>query len=107
MKSIWPRDPSAPAWVTNVCSVPEVFVTPAPLIVKANPGETVTVKALAPGLKIMLSSSISLDNATPEILESAKVATSLGPLGTVAGVQLAAVFQSLLIGFRFQVALSA
>ena len=32
---------------------------------------------------------------------------SAGPLGTVAGVQFAAVFQSLLIGWRFQVALSA
>jgi hypothetical protein len=36
-----------------------------------------------------------------------KVAMSSGPLGTVAGVQLAAVFQSPLAGLRFQVALPA
>jgi len=40
-------------------------------------------------------------------VDSPKVATSSGPLGTVAGVQLSAVFQSLLIGLALQVALLA
>jgi hypothetical protein len=39
------------------------------------------------------------------IVEMLKVAVSKGPLGTVAGVQLAAVFQSPLTGFALQVAL--
>ena len=41
------------------------------------------------------------------VLETPKVAVSLGPLGMVAGVQLVAVFQSPLVGLRFQVALPA
>ena len=41
------------------------------------------------------------------VLETPKVAMSAGPLGTVAGVQLAAMFQSLFVGFRSQVALPA
>ena len=41
------------------------------------------------------------------VLEAAKVAVSVVEFGTVAGVQLAAVFQSMLIGSRFQVALPA
>ena len=39
--------------------------------------------------------------------EAAKVAMSLGPLGTVAGVQFAAVLQSPVLGLTFQVALPA
>ena len=39
--------------------------------------------------------------------ETANVAVSNGPLGMVAGVQLLAVFQSLLPGLAFQVALPA
>jgi hypothetical protein len=41
------------------------------------------------------------------ILEVANVAVSAEPLGTVAGVQLLAVFQSILAGVAFQVALPA
>ena len=41
------------------------------------------------------------------VVELLKVATSPGSLGTVSGVQLAAVFQSLLLGSSFQVALPA
>jgi ABC-type uncharacterized transport system YnjBCD ATPase subunit len=40
-------------------------------------------------------------------LELPNVATSADPFGTVAGVQLPAVFQSVLVGSRFQVALPA
>jgi hypothetical protein len=41
------------------------------------------------------------------MLDAPNVAVSLGPFGTVAGVQLVAVLQSPLVGFRFQVALPA
>ena len=41
------------------------------------------------------------------IVETSKVAMSPGPFGTVLGVQFAAVYQSPLVGLRFQVALSA
>jgi hypothetical protein len=41
------------------------------------------------------------------MLEVAKVAVSAKPLGTVAGVQLFALFQLLLAGVDFQVALPA
>src|SRR6266498_1912787 len=40
-------------------------------------------------------------------MERANVAVSSGPLGTVGGVQLAAVFQSSVAGLAFQVALPA
>src|SRR6266536_6096303 len=40
-------------------------------------------------------------------MERANVAVSAGPLGTIAGVQLAAVFQSSVAGLAFQVALPA
>ena len=40
----------------------------------------------------------------PAVFDAENVAMSLGPLGTVCGVQLAAVFQSLLEGLTFQVA---
>jgi hypothetical protein len=41
------------------------------------------------------------------VFDAPKVATSKVALGTVAGVQLVAVFQLLVAGFRFQVALPA
>src|SRR5690349_11877606 len=47
------------------------------------------------------------ENTSSVISEVAKVATSAGPLGTVFGVQLAAVFQSSLTGLALQVALPA
>ena len=43
----------------------------------------------------------------PVVLETENCAVSAAPLGTVAGVQLVAVFQSPLGGLRFQVALPA
>ena len=55
----------------------------------------------------MLSTSMLPDNDTLVVLETSKVAMSAGPLGTVAGVQFVAVFQSPLVGLRFQVALPA
>jgi hypothetical protein len=55
----------------------------------------------------MLLTSIGAEIETAVLLEVAKVATSEAPLGTVLGVQLVAVFQSLLAGFAFHVALPA
>ncbi len=65
------------------------------------------VKALAPGAKVMPSNVVKADCVTLVVLDVAKVAVSVAAFGTVAGVQLAAVFQSPLVGFRFQVALPA
>ena len=65
------------------------------------------VNALAPGVNAMLFTSIDEAIETLTVLETPKVATSFGPFGTVAGVQFAAVFQSLLIGLELQVALPA
>ena len=84
---------------------------PAPTVFKIAPengraGE-VMVKALAPAAKTIESSCTVSTTSTLAWLDMPKVATSSGPLGTVGGVQLAAVFQSLLVGLRFQVALSA
>ena len=44
---------------------------------------------------------------TAGLFETANVAMSAGPFGTVSGVQLAAVFQSRLVGLDFHVALPA
>src|SRR6266481_7032044 len=50
---------------------------------------------------------MSLETVTSLTFETSKVAMSVAPFGTVWGVQLAAVFQSLVIGLRSQVALPA
>ncbi len=84
-----------------------MFVMPAPLMVSALPGFGVMVNALAPGLKMRLLTSMDPVIETAVVVETSNVAVSDEPLGTVAGVQLAAVFQSLLVGLRFQVALPA
>ena len=66
------------------------------------------LKLLAPGLKTIDDTSTGLaEKVRAVVFERPKVAVSLGPLGTVAGVQFAAVFQSLLIGLALQVALPA
>jgi len=65
------------------------------------------VKLLAPAPKTTLFTVVAAESDTPELFETPKVAISLLPFGTVAGVQFAAVFQSLLDGLRFQVALPA
>jgi hypothetical protein len=54
---------------------------------------------------MMLSISVSWEKEIFLPVDVAKVAMSDGPFGTVAGVQLVAVFQSLPAGFTFQVAL--
>jgi hypothetical protein len=65
------------------------------------------VNALAPRLKTMLFTSTGALIETFVLLETPKVAVSAGPLGTVAGVQLAGLVQSLSTGLAFHVALSA
>ena len=81
---------------------------PAPVIARLIECATeLTVNALAPELKTMPLSVVSAESDMAGVLERAKVAMSLDPFGTVAGVQLAAVFQSLLVGFGFHVALPA
>jgi hypothetical protein len=68
---------------------------------------TVTVKPLAPELKTIVLTSAEPESDTSGMVEKANVAVSAAPLGTVAGDQFAAVFQSLETGFAFQVALRA
>jgi hypothetical protein len=87
-------------WVT-----PELFVIPVPLMV--NFFGQVIVNELAPELKTIAATWIAPESEMLVILEVLKVAVSEGPLGTVFGVQFAAVFQSPLTGFRFHVALPA
>jgi hypothetical protein len=67
----------------------------------------VMVKALAPGLKMMLSTTVCAEIETSVVFETAKVAMWVGALGTVFGIQFAAVFQSPLVGFELQAALPA
>src|SRR5262245_21111557 len=96
--------------VTKFWVIPESFVIPAPLIVSvAAPfaGPAVIVNALAPGLKTTLFTSIDTAIETSVVLETPKVATSFGPFGTLAGVQLAGLLQSLSTGLAFHVALPA
>lgn len=64
------------------------------------------VKALPPALKAMPSTCVMAERKTPFVFDDANVAVSEAPLGTVTGVQLVSVFQSL-VGFKFQVALPA
>ena len=51
--------------------------------------------------------SVSADVKTSALLANVNVAVSADPLGMVAGIQLAEVFQSALTGLTFQVALPA
>ena len=96
--------------VTKFCVTAELLTIPAPLNVSEAIKMlvvTVIVNALAPGLKTMLLTSVSAETDTAELFETSNVAVSVLPLGTVAGIQLAAVFQSPVVGLRFQVALPA
>ena len=68
---------------------------------------SVIVNALAPALNTMLFTCIRLERERPVMLDVANVAVSVGELGTVAGIQLAAVFQSPVPGAAFHVALPA
>jgi len=96
-----PLTPTAKFW-----EAAELLVTPTPLIVNANE-LSVIVNALAPELNTMLFSCIWLERDTPVMLDVTNVAISVGELGMVAGIQLAAVFQSPVAGAAFHVALPA
>jgi len=94
------------ALIAKFCVIPELFVIPMPLMVREkNPGPTSNVKRLAPVLKAMPFTSVLAESETLVVFETPKVPVSEAPLGTVAGVQLAAVFKSPLIGLRFHLAL--
>ena len=107
LKLMLPWLPAPSMVVTKFCVVPELFVMPTPLIVSVSIGGAVIVKALAPGLNWMPLTSVGSEMEMPVVLETPNWAVSAGPFGTVAGVQLAAVFQSPLAGLRFHVALPA
>lgn len=104
---ITPRLPRSSAAAPKFCMIPELLVIPTPLIVSVNVGLAVMINLLAPGLKTMLLASVLAERKTPVVFEMSNVAVSAGPLGTVFGVQLAAVFQSPLVGSSCQVALPA
>src|SRR5690349_16417851 len=89
--------------------MPELLVIPLPLTVKSALVAVVMVKGLAPELNTIPLTSVKLKICCEilVVLETPNVATSAGPSGTVAGVQFAAVFQSPLVGFKFQAALPA
>jgi hypothetical protein len=65
------------------------------------------VNALAPGSNTIPFTSVLDATEIFLVFDASKVAVSDGLFGTVSGVQFAAVFQSLLLGLRSQVALSA
>jgi hypothetical protein len=90
---------------TSVCTALESFTTPAPTKVKSFP--TLIVKARALAVKTMLSIVAAPESKTFVTLETSNVATSVRSIGTLCGVQFAAVFQSLLVGSAFHVALPA
>ena len=86
------------------------MIIPVPLTVRgagAPKPPLVMVNMSAPRLKTIELTSVGSVGAMAVICEVASVAVSAGPFGTIAGVQFAAVFQSPLVGFRFQVALPA
>ena len=106
-KEIDPLPPPPLTAVTKFWEIPELLVMPVPLMVSVNVGLAVIVKALPDGLKTMLFTSVLAESETPVIVDRPKVAVSAELLGTVAGVQLAAVFQSPVPGAVSHVALPA
>lgn len=93
--------------ISKFCMMPELFSIPLPMSDRLPLVPMVMVNALALELNVMLSTRTFSRVETSVTLETSKVAISLGPLGTVCGIQFAAVFQSGLTGLRFQVALPA
>ena len=101
LKSICAKS-DLPAGVTKFCMRPESLVTPAPLNVSIGKKLelAVIVKPLAPGAKVIPSTVVFAETEMVVVFERAKVAVSANPLGTVAGVQFVAVFQSPEVGLR-------
>ena len=92
---------------TKFSVVPESFVMPTPVRVSVKPEPAVIVKLLAPGAKVIPSTIVFAEIEMAVVFETAKVAVSADPLGTVAGIQLVAVFQSPDPGLRSHVGLPA
>src|SRR6266568_6891639 len=91
----------------NVWTLFEALVIPDPLRMSGTPGSALMLNEFAPELKLSPLISVRADTATCVTLDMAKLAMSDGPFGTVCGIQFAAVFQSLFVGFLSQVALPA
>ena len=72
-----------------------------------NAGSSVVVNGLALWLNTMPATSVLAEIEIAGVLEASNVAVSAGPLGTVLGIQLVAVFQSPLVGFKVHAALPA
>jgi hypothetical protein len=105
--TIVPALPEASTAVTKFCVTPELFVMPVPLMVSVKLGLTVMVYAEAAEVNVMPLTSVFAEIETLLVFERSNVAVSDVPLGTIVGVQLAAVFQSSEPGLRSQVALPA
>jgi hypothetical protein len=95
-----------PLVVTKFCVNAEMLLIPAALSVNAKV-DGVIVKALAFGLKKMVTTSVAAESEIAVVPDKSNVAVSPELLGTVMGVQLAAVFQSPEPGANFHVALPA
>src|SRR3984893_5635974 len=100
LKDSVPKFPELSTEVTKFWVTPELLVIPTPLMVNVNVAGTVMVKGLAAAfaLNTMPFTSVLADIETLVLLDEAKVAVSVGPLGAVAGVQLPGVFQSPVAG---------
>jgi len=92
---------------TKFCVIPESFEMPTPLRVSVKPDLAVMVKLLAPGAKVIPSTIVFAELETAVVFETANVAVSADPFGTVIGVQLLAVFQLPEAGSGSHVALPA
>jgi hypothetical protein len=91
---------------TKFWMIPELFVMPTPLMVKAKKGLEM-VNGLAPALNTIPLTSVVCEMTGPLILEVANVAVSAGPLGGPLAIQLDALFQFVSTGVVFQVELPA
>ena len=96
-----------PGAAIKFCVTPELFVMPTPLMLSAKSELAVIVKLLAPGAKVIPSTVVFAEIEMAVVFETANVAVSADPLGTVAGVQFVAVFQSPEPGLRSHIALPA
>jgi len=105
--TIVPALPEASTAVTKFCVAPELFVMPVPLMVSVKLGLTVMVYAEAAGVNVIPLTSVFAEMETFVVFERPNVAVSVEALGTVIGVQLAAVFQSPEPGLRSHIALPA
>jgi hypothetical protein len=92
---------------TKFCVVPELLMIPVALKVSFKPEVAVIVKLFAPGAKVIPSTVVFAETETSVVFERPNVAVPDDPLGTVAGVQFVAVFQSPEPGLRSHVALPA